>query len=421
MCVAAIGQVVEIKGTRAICSFSGVRKETSIVLVPKVEVGNYVVVHVGFATEIVSDLPGYYRNTVATDAYARQLLDAIATKCLELQGHPIRIMNFCGSHEYTINQFGLRGLLPDNISLISGPGCPVCVTPVSEIYLAMEACKKHNVILTVYGDMFTIPTPWGSLEQLKSEGANIRWVSDINQALKLARQVKQQVVHFAVGFETTAPSTGAAIMEATDSDMTNFSIISSHRLTLPAMEYVLSTSSIDAVICPGNVAMVTGSEPFEKIFEKYRLPLIITGFEPIDVLEAVLKVVCQLRANVSSLENQYSRVVRKAGNPTAKQLLAQVFQAENAPWRGLPTLPESRLVLKNRYEKYNAECKFALEKPQIVPEIEEPCCCAEVLRGEKEPQDCPHYGKDCTPERPKGPCMTTTEGACKIRYASYPW
>lgn len=418
MCVAAIGQVMEIKGTRALCSFRGAMKETSIVLVPKVEVGHYVVVHAGFATEILKDLPGYYRNTVATDAYARQLLDAIATKCIELQGRPIRIMNFCGSHEHTITQFGLRGLLPDNINLVSGPGCPVCVTPISEIYLAMDVCQKYDVILTVYGDMLTIPTPRGSLEQWRAEGANIRLVSDINQALQLARQVKQQVVHFAVGFETTAPSTGAAIMEATD--MTNFSIISSHRLTLPAMEYVLSTSSIDAVICPGNVAMVTGSEPFEKIFEKYRLPLIITGFEPIDVIEAVLKVVCQLRENASSLENQYSRVVRNTGNPTAKQILAQVFQAENAPWRGLPTLPESRLVLKNIYEKFNAESKFALQKSQVVPETEETCCCAEVLRGEKQPKDCPYFDKECTPEKPKGPCMTTTEGACKIRYASYP-
>lgn len=419
MCVAAIGKVVEIKGTRGICSFRGVLMEASIVLVPKVQVGDYVVVHAGFVTEIVKDLPGYYQNTVATDAYSRQLLDAIETKCPELQGRPIRIMNFCGSHEHTINHFGLRGLLPNNLNLVSGPGCPVCVTPINEIYLAMEACKKQDVILTIYSDMLTIPTPWGSLEKLRSEGANIKLVNNINQSLQLAREVKQQVVHFAVGFETTAPTTGAMIMDA--SDLNNFSIISSHRLTLPAMEYVLSNSSIDAIICPGNAAAIIGTEPFQQIYEKYRIPIIITGFEPVDVLEGILNVLSQLRENVVKVENQYSRVVRNTGNQTAIQILDKVFKAENAPWRGLATLPESRLVLKDKYDKFNAELKFNLKEPKILEETEETCSCNEILRGEKEPSDCPLFGKDCIPESPKGPCMTSSEGACKIRYVGNFW
>lgn len=414
MCVATIGKLVEIKGSRGICSFRGVLMEASIALVPKVQVGDYVVVHAGFVTEIVKDLPGYYQNTVATDAYSRQLLDAIETKCSELQGRPIRIMNFCGSHEHTINHFGLRGLLPNNLNLVSGPGCPVCVTPINEIYMAIEACQKHEVITTVYSDMLTIPTPWGSLEQLRSEGANIKLVNNINQSVQLAREVKQQVVHFAVGFETTAPSTGATIMEA--SDITNFSIISSHRLTLPAMEYVLRNNRIDAIICPGNVAAIIGIEAFQQIYGKYQLPIIITGFEPIDVLESILKVLCQLKENVFKVENQYSRVVRNTGNQTAKQILDKVFRAENSLWRGLGTLPESRLVLNDKYERFNAETKFNLRKPQIIHEIEVPCSCNEILRGEKQPSDCPLFGKDCIPESPKGPCMTSSEGACKIRY-----
>jgi len=419
VCVAAVGKVIEIKGTTAICSFRGAMKETSIVLVPKVEIGQFVVVHAGFATEIVKDLQDFYRSTVATDAYSRQLLDAIEVKSNELQGRPIRIMNFCGSHEHTIHQYGIRDLLPNNIELISGPGCPVCVTPVNEIHLALELCKKQDVILTVFGDLLTIPTPWGTLEQLKSEGADIRLVHDINQSLQLARQVKQQVVHFAAGFETTAPSTGAVIIEA--AGLENFSIISSHRLTLPAMDYVLSKSSIDAVICPGNVAMVTGYQPFDTACKKYGVPLIITGFEPIDVLEAVLMIVGQVRENTSALENQYSRVVSPVGNRTAQEILDQVFKKENAPWRGLPILPDSRLVLKDRYEKFNAESKFGLKNHQAVTESKEACCCGEILRGEKQPTNCPSFGTECTPEKPKGPCMISAEGACKIRFNGYQW
>lgn len=414
MCVAAVGEVVEINETKAVCSFRGAMLEASIVLVPKVRVGDYVVVHAGFATEIIKDFQGFHRNTVATDAYARQILDAIEKKCEALQGQKIKIMNFCGSHERTIHQFGLAGLLPDNIELISGPGCPVCVTPVDEISLAMEACKKRDVILTIFGDMLNIPTPWGTLEQLKAEGAKIKIVHDISQALHLAGNGKQEVVHLAVGFETTAPSTGAAILEA--GDLGNFSIVSSHRLTIPAMTYVLQKTCVDAVICPGNVAMVTGLEPFKKLNEKYQLPLIVTGFEPVDVLEAVLKILNQLTQKTWSVENQYSRVVEEAGNKTAKQIISSVFRAEAAPWRGLPVLPDSRLVLNNRYEKFDAEKKFGLVRHHENLKIDEACCCGEILQGTKQPAECPFYGKKCKPENPKGPCMISAEGACRIKY-----
>lgn len=419
MCVATIGKVIEIKKNRGLCSFRGALKEVSLALVPTAELGSYVVVHAGFATEVISDLGLYYQSTVTTDGYSRQLLDAIESISNQLGYRPLKLMNFCGSHEHTINQFGLKGLLPGNIRLISGPGCPVCVTPENEIYLGIEALREHDVILTIYNDMLNIPTPWGSLGDFKAEGADVRLVNDINEALQIARQETKEVVHMAVGFETTAPSTGATIQDA--EGQSNFSVISSHRLTSPAMEYVMKHSSVDGIICPGNVAMVTGLEPFQTVNEKYKLPLVITGFEPIDLLEGILKLVRQVKEGAALVENQYTRVVSQEGNLIAKDILEEVFEKAAVAWRGLPMLADSRLVLKDKYKGFDAEHKFdlkgpGLESPTHHLESQKDCCCGEILRGDKGPKDCPSFGKNCTPDIPKGPCMITSEGACRIQY-----
>lgn len=413
VCVAAFGQVTEINGKNAVVSFRGALKEVSITLLPQVKTGNTVVVHAGFATEIVKDPKKIYRDVVATDAYARQLLDAIEKENQRLHERELKIMNFCGTHENTIVQYSLRDLLPSNIHLLSGPGCPVCVTPEEEIAMGLELAKKENMIFTTFGDLLRVPTRWGTLEKLRLEGVDVRIVYDISQALELAQTTKAEVVHFAVGFETTAPGTAAVIQEAGETD--NFSIISSHRVTPPAMEYVISHSAIDILLCPGHVAMVTGTAPFDKIVQETGLPCVISGFEPTDVLQAILQAMTQYGKDGSSAINQYENVVKKEGNVRARNLIDETFTLKDANWRGVGSLPQSRLVLNDRYVRFDAENKFGLTMPETKDDDERTCMCGEVLKGMK-PMLCPNFGRKCTPENPAGPCMVTGEGACSIAY-----
>lgn len=413
MCVAAFGQVTEINGKNAAVSFRGALKEVSIALLPKVKTGDTVVVHAGFATEIVKDPRKIYRDVVATDAYARQLLDAIEKENKRLHERELKIMNFCGTHENTIVQYSLRDLLPPNIHLLSGPGCPVCVTPEEEIAMGLELAKKKNIILTTFGDLLRVPTRWGSLEQLRLDGVDVRMVYDISQALELAKTTTSEVVHFAVGFETTAPGTAAVIQEA--GDIENFSILSSHRITPPAMEYVMEHSKMDILLCPGHVAMVIGTAPFDQLVQKYHIPCVIGGFEPVDILQAILEAMCQFGRESSTAINQYENVVKAEGNPLAQSLIRETFALKDANWRGVGNLPDSRLVLNHKYARFDAETKFGLTMPEPDSGGGKTCMCGEVLKGMK-PMLCPNFGKKCTPENPAGPCMVTGEGACSIAY-----
>lgn len=413
MCVAAFGQVTELMGKNAVVSFRGALKEVSISLLPKVKIGDTVVVHAGFATEIVSDPQKVYRDVVASDAYARQLLDAIEKENKRLHERELKIMNFCGTHENTIVQYSLRDLLPPNIQLISGPGCPVCVTPEEEIAMGLELAKKENIILTTFGDLLRVPTRWGSLEQLRLQGVDVRMVYDISQALELAKTTKSEVVHFAVGFETTAPGTASVIQEAGNTE--NFSIISSHRITPPAMEYVILHSKMDILLCPGHVAMVTGTKPFDALVKKYNIPCVISGFEPVDILQAILETMIHFGENGRSVINQYQHVVKEEGNALARNLMDETFALKDANWRGVGVLTDSRLVLNDQYKRFDAEAKFGLKMPEKEESTQNTCICGEVLKGVK-PQFCPNFGKECTPENPVGPCMVTREGACSIAY-----
>ena len=415
MCIAAFGKIVEINGKNAAVSFRGARKIVSIALLPKIQIGDTVVVHAGFATEIVKNPQTIYRDIVASDAYARQLLDAIAKENKKLQERPLKIMNFCGTHENTIEQYALRSLLPENIQLLSGPGCPVCVTPEEEIAMGLEAASKKNVILTTFGDLLRVPTRWGSLEQCRLSGADVRIVYDISQALELARNTTAEVVHFAVGFETTAPGTAAVLQEA--GSIENFSILSSHRITPPAMKYVMDHSKMDISLCPGHVAMVIGTAPFARLAQKYHLPCVISGFEPVDVLQAVLQAMCAFGRDGGSVINQYENVVRPAGNPLAQNLIEKTFTCKDANWRGIGILPQSRLVCRDEYSRFDAEIKFGLTMPLMKEEEGNACMCGDVLQGMK-PRYCPCFGVKCTPEHPAGPCMVTGEGACSIAYAN---
>jgi hydrogenase expression/formation protein HypD len=413
MCIAAFGQIVEISRKNALVSFRGALKEVSITLLPKIQLGDTVVVHAGFATEIVKDPQKVYRDIVASDAYARQLLDAIEKESKRLHERQLKIMNFCGTHENTIEQYSLRSLLPPNIQLLSGPGCPVCVTPEEEIAMGLELASRKNVILTTFGDLLRVPTRWGSLEQQRLRGADVRMVYDISQALDLARNTKMEVVHFAVGFETTAPGTASIIQEA--GNIGNFSILSSHRITPPAMEYVMEHAKMDILLCPGHVAMVTGTAPFAKLVQKYNIPCVIGGFEPVDILQAILQAMWQFGKASSTAINQYENVVKTEGNPVAKNLIEKTFMLKDANWRGVGVLPKSRLVCREEYRRFDAEIKFGLTMPQIKETEGNTCMCGEVLKG-MTPRYCPNFGGECTPEHPAGPCMVTGEGACSIAY-----
>lgn len=413
MCVAAFGQVVRLAGKSAVVSFRGAMKEVSVALLPGARVGDTVVVHAGFATEIVKDPQKTYRDVVATDAYARQLLDAIEKENKRLGWRELSVMNFCGTHENTIVQYSLRELLPPNIRLIAGPGCPVCVTPEEEIAVGLALAKKEKVILTTFGDLLRVPTRWGSLEQLRLEGADVRMVYDISQALEIARSENTEVVHFAVGFETTAPGTASAIEEAGDTG--NFSILSSHRVTPPAMEAVMRGSQPDILLCPGHVAMVTGTGPFDALAREYGTPCVISGFEPTDILQAILLAMTHCGEECRSAFNQYGRVVRENGNGLAQSLMEEVFTPADANWRGVGALPASRLRLRSKYARFDAEAKFGVGVPGENREAGHSCRCGDVLKG-MDPRRCPNFGEACTPENPAGPCMVTGEGACCIAY-----
>ena len=413
MCVAVFGQVAELKGKNAVVSFRGALKEVSVALLPKVKIGDTVVVHAGFASEIVKDPKKVYRDVVATDSYARQLLDEIGKENKRLHERELKIMNFCGTHENTIVQYSLRDLLPPNIQLVSGPGCPVCVTPEEEIAMGLELAKKENIIFTTFGDLLRVPTRWGSLEQLRLDGVDVRMVYDISQALDIARNSKSEVVHYAVGFETTAPGTASVIGEA--GNIENFSVISSHRITPPAMEYVISNSKMDILLCPGHVAMVIGTRPFDALTRKYNIPCVIGGFEPVDILQAILRAMYHFGEDCDSAINQYENVVKEDGNVLAQELMDETFELKDANWRGVGELPKSRLVLKREYERFDAEKKFGLQMPKAEKTVGRTCMCGEVLKGMK-PEICPNFGKKCTPMNPVGPCMVTGEGACSIAY-----
>lgn len=415
MCVAAFGQVTELKGKNAVVSFRGALKEVSIALLPNVRIGENVVVHAGFATEIVKDPKKLYRDVVATDAYARQLLDGIEKQNKKLHERELKIMNFCGTHENTIAQYSLRDLLPPNIQLLSGPGCPVCVTPEEEIAMGLQLAKKKDIIITTFGDLLRVPTRWGSLEQLRLDGVDVRMVYDISQALDIAKISKSEVVHFAVGFETTAPGIASVVHEA--GNIENFSIISSHRITPPAMEYVMQNSKMDILLCPGHVAMVIGTKPFDILVKKYGIPCVIGGFEPVDILQSILQAMYNLEKNDFSVINQYQNVVKEKGNILAQHLMDEMFTLKDANWRGVGMLPQSRMVLKGGYGRFDAEVKFGLKMPESKEHEADPsgCMCGEVLKGMK-PQGCPNFGKKCTPLSPAGPCMVTQEGACSIAY-----
>ncbi len=337
-----------------------------------------------------------------------------------------RLMEFCGGHTHAISRYGITDLLPANVSMIHGPGCPVCVLPVGRIDSAIELATRHPVILCTYADTLRVPASNHlSLMKAKAQGADVRMVYSVADALRLAQENPlRDTVFFAIGFETTAPSTALAVRAAEERQLANFSVFCSHVLTPPAMAEILGSGKarnidavpIDGIVGPGHVSCVIGSRPYEFVSEEYRRPLVIAGFEPLDLMQAVLMLVTQLNEGRHEVENEYTRAVTRGGNAKAQQVMAEVFELRPSfEWRGLGEIPSSAYKLRRTYARFDAEARYGIACRQA--RDNKACECGAILRGAKIPSQCKAFGTACTPESPLGSCMVSSEGACAAHYA----
>jgi len=325
-------------------------------------------------------------------------------------------MHVCGTHEDTVWRFGLRNILPENVSIVPGPGCPVCVTPPEYIDLSIQLSFRSGVVLATYGDMYRVPGTRGSLKDARARGGKILIVYSPCDAVEYARRhPEREVVFFAIGFETTAPSTAAILKEGPPK---NFSVLVCHRLIPPVIDYLLGLgeTGIHGFILPGHVSTIIGWRAYEFISKKWRIPQVVAGFEPLDVLIAVAMLLRQIREGRAEVENEYTRSVRPEGNILAKKLIEEVFRVVDARWRGIGVVPSSGLELKEEYEKYDVRVKMGVELEPVEKDFSKACLCGEVLRGVASPFDCPLFGRACNPNHPVGPCMVSVEGACSIAY-----
>ena len=344
----------------------------------------------------------------------RNLADAISKEVTR----PWTLMEVCGGQTHSIVRFGLDTLLPEEITLVHGPGCPVCVTPAHLIDAAIAISHRPGVILCSFGDMLRVPGSKDDLFRAKSEGADVRVVYSPMDALQLAiENPEREVVFFAVGFETTAPANAMAVHQAKARGIGNFSILCSHVLVPPAMEAVLDApdNCVQAFLAAGHVCAVMGWEEYAPIAERYRVPIVVTGFEPVDILQGVLLCVRQLESGRAEVENQYARWVRREGNATAQDILRDVFQIIPCEWRGIGSIPHSGFGLSDAYSEFDAARRFGLSE-QHDAEPDSGCISGLILQGRKKPEDCPHFGTKCTPEHPLGATMVSDEGACAAYY-----
>jgi hydrogenase expression/formation protein HypD len=337
--------------------------------------------------------------------------------------HDYHFMEFCGGHTHAIFRYGVQDLMPANVHFVHGPGCPVCVLPVRRLDDAIELAEAHGVILCTYGDMMRVPgTGRLSLIRAKADGADIRMVYSTLDALKIAREnPDRQVVFFAIGFETTTPPTAVAIKMAQAEGLSNFTVFCNHVLTPAAIGHILDAPDgplqIDGFLGPSHVSAVIGSHPYEAAAHKFQKPVVIAGFEPLDVMQSVLMLIAQVNAGRAQVENQYTRVVTRYGNRKAQSLVNAVFTMRDTfEWRGLGSVPHSALQISDEFAQFDAEKRFALTQKQS-REVKS-CECPAVLRGVKKPTDCKLFGTVCTTDSPMGACMVSSEGACAA-YWSY--
>jgi hydrogenase expression/formation protein HypD len=327
------------------------------------------------------------------------------------------LMEFCGGQTHSLVKNGILDILPDKIKMVHGPGCPVCVTPLDLIDKAIELALNPDVILCSFGDMLRVPGSEKNLLQAKAEGGDVRFLYSPLDALKIASEnPDKEVVFFAVGFETTAPANALSVLHAQHLGLKNYSILSSHVQVPPAMRAVMEEedSVVNGFLGAGNVCSIMGLEAYRGIVEDYRIPLVVTGFEPVDLLQGILMTVKQLEEGTYNLENQYSRVVPSEGNPKAKKIIEEVFETTDREWRGIGKLPHSGLKVKTAYADYDASMKFDLTE-EIIQDNQE-CHSGEILKGLLKPVECPHFGKKCTPLNPLGAPMVSSEGACAAYY-----
>jgi hydrogenase expression/formation protein HypD len=356
-------------------------------------------------------------------ATARRVAEAIHREARP--GHHYRLMEFCGGHTHTIFRYGIEDLLPASVELVHGPGCPVCVLPIGRLDMAIRLAQRDGVILASYGDMLRVPGSKGwSLMKARADGADIRMVYSSLDAVALAEaHPDRQVIFFAIGFETTTPPTALAIEAAAARRLKNFSVFCNHVLTPPAIGAILDAPAsgeadavaIDGFLGPAHVSVVIGSQPYEAFAARYRKPVAISGFEPVDVLQSILMLVRQLNEGRAEVENQYIRAVTREGNPRARQAMTRVFEVRPSfEWRGLGSIPNSALRIRDSFAGFDAERRF--DEAYIPAEGSKSCECPAILRGAKKPTDCKLFGRACTPETPLGSCMVSSEGACAAYY-----
>ena len=340
-------------------------------------------------------------------------------------GRRYHFMEFCGGHTHAISRYGVSDLLPDNVRMIHGPGCPVCVLPIGRVDMAIRLALECGVILCTYGDTLRVPASDSlSLMKAKARGGDIRMVYSSADALKVAQaNPDKQVVFFAIGFETTTPPTAVAIKQALALGLNNFSVLCCHVLTPSAISTILEspevrqwgTVPLDGFIGPAHVSTIIGSQPYEFFAEEYRKPVVIAGFEPLDVMQAILMLIRQVNEGRAVVENEFSRAVTREGNVKAKNLVAEVFELRRQfEWRGLNVVPYSGLRIRKEFADFDAEKRFPVAYVSVADN--KACECGAILRGVKKPQDCKIFGTVCTPENPVGSCMVSSEGACAAHY-----
>jgi len=339
---------------------------------------------------------------------AKTLLDRI-----EKLATPVKIMHVCGSHEHTIMEYGIRSLLPDEVEIVAGPGCPVCVVPSREIDECLELVEK-GVTVTTFGDMLRVPGSNGSLAEAKADGADVRVVYGIPNAVEIAKKEDNDVVFMSAGFETTAPTTASEILNKPPE---NFSILSCHRLIPPALDYLINSgeTNLNALIEPGHVCTILGTEPFEKFSTDYNIPQAVAGFNPLDILMSVYMILRQIDKGEARIDNEYKRAVKDEGNVIGKEMMDEVFHVESREWRGFPKIPNSILELNDEFSDYNAREIYDIEVKDV-KEAPKGCICGPILRGLATPEDCTLFRKACNPMHPIGACMVSKEGTCNIAH-----
>ena len=329
----------------------------------------------------------------------------------------IRLMEFCGGHTVAIMKHGIRQLLPETVEMLSGPGCPVCVTANQDLDKAIALAREPGVIITSFGDMLRVPGSHSSLQRVRADGADVRVVYSTLDALQIAKEnPEKSVVFIGIGFETTAPTIAASVMQAKEEGIGNYYVLSLHKLCPPVIKALLDSGEVmlDGLICPGHVSAIIGSRPWEFAARDYGIGCAVSGFEPLDILQAIEMLVDQLEKGEPGVEIAYRRGVRPEGNVRAQELMNTVFEPSPANWRGMGTVPESGLKLRKEYQGFDAEFRFNFDPgPTLEPKG---CLCGDILRGVKTPLDCKLFRGACTPEHPVGPCMVSSEGSCASYY-----